>query len=189
MGTGVRMIEGAIAGVVTMTLTEGVRFLYQQAQELISARRARRTADVTEAPPEDVFVGEVRLAPSDPAVLDEHAADFDRLLSTPGLVRLRLGHAVDPEDAEQMRAAADLRELLETVTGRRIAFVGEAERPESGGTVITGTATAKRVSGVQSGVDADEISGGARVSGGSVVEDEVAAGGDSAGVRVKKVTG
>lgn len=183
------MIEGALAGVVTTALTEGIRFLYQQAQELIGSWRADRTAEVTGAPPPvGVFLGELRLVPDDPSVLDEHAGAFDTLLTSPGLVRLTLGHAVDPDNEDQMRAAAALRALLETVSGRRITFVGESGRDTSGTTVVRGEAEATVVRGLLAGVDADEIESGARLTG-HVKADEVEQGGAAYGVKARKISG
>ncbi|MCD7437853.1 hypothetical protein K4B79_06390 [Streptomyces lincolnensis] len=182
------MIEGAIAGVVTTTLTEGVRFLYQQAQELISSWRRGRTAETTGTPPEGVFLGELRLVPDDPSVLDEHADAFVALLSTPGLVRVHVGESVDPEDEDQLRAVAELRALLERVSGRRITFAGEPGREPSGTTVVRGTATADVVHGRQAGVAADEIGAGADVTGESSAKD-VGPGGESYGVRARRIGG
>ncbi|MER5348082.1 hypothetical protein [Streptomyces mirabilis] len=185
------MIEGALAGVATTALTEGIRFLYQQAQELIGSWRADRAAEVTEAPPPvGVFLGELRLVPDDPAVLDEHAGAFDTLLTSPGLVRLTLGHAVAPDNEEQMRAAVALRALLETVSGRRITFVGESGRDTSGTTVVRGEAEANEVGegALQAGVDADEIESGADVTGrsktGKLEKDA-----KNYGVKARKISG
>ncbi|MFF3578074.1 hypothetical protein [Streptomyces mirabilis] len=185
------MIEGAFAGVVTTVLTEGIRFLYQQAQELIGSWRAGRTAEATGAPPpEGVFLGEVRLVPDDPAVLDEHAGAFDTLMTSPGLVRLTLGHAVDPDDEDQMRAAAALRALLETVSGRRITFVGEPGRDASGTTVIRGEAEASVLRGLLAGlwVDEIEIQSGARLTG-KIKVDELEQGAEGYGVKARKISG
>ncbi|MGW3414235.1 hypothetical protein [Streptomyces sp. NPDC000888] len=183
------MLEGAIAGVVTTTLTEGVRFLYQQAQELISSWRARRAAEVTgAAPPEGVFLGELRLVPDDPSVLDEHAGALDTLLTSPGLIRLTLGYPVDPEDEDQMRAAAALRALLETVSGRRITFVGEPERDASGTTVVRGEAEAKVVHGLLVGFGVGRIGPGAQVTG-HVKAGRIKPGGEAYGVKADEITG
>lgn len=183
------MVEGAIAGVVTTALTEGVRFLYQQAQELISSRRARRTAEVTgAAQPEGVFLGEVRLVPVDPSVLDEHAGALDTLLTSPGLIRLTLGHPVDPDDEDQMRAAAALRALLETLSGRRITFVGEPERDASGASVVRGDAEATVVRGLLAGVGVGRIGPGGQVTG-RVQADEIEPGGKAYGVKAEEITG
>ncbi|WP_189715918.1 hypothetical protein [Streptomyces phaeofaciens] len=184
----VHMIEGAIVGVVTTALTEGVRFLYQQAQELISARRARKATEATRTPPEGVFLGEVRVVPDDPSVLDDYADTFDQLLSTESLVLLQSGHTVDPADEDQMLAAARLRALLENVTGRRITFVGEPDRPPSGTPFVRGEAEADIVRGEQAGVRADEIGDGARVTGRSTAK-EVGPGAGSYGVRAGKISG
>ena len=117
-----------LAGVEDAALVEGVKFLYQQAAEVLSAWRARRRDG--QAPPPDVVglpgvvrVGRLRPLP-DPASLE--MADALQSLGT-WVEPLKDGE-VDPGAVAARQAVARLRELLEVIVGSPITFVGEPPR-------------------------------------------------------------
>jgi hypothetical protein len=176
-----------LAAIGAVALSEGVRFLYDQAGEAIRWWRERRAEPDAEARPLPV----VDDAPVDlePATVD--TAALERL--EPDIRALRAAlrpyvddidpDPVDPADADLVAVVDALRRAMEAVLGQRIRFRGEADRPagpEISGQVdveqvagyaaavrvrtladgrIVGTARARRVEqgGEIVGVDADDV--------------------------------
>jgi hypothetical protein len=119
----------SLTAVGAIALTEGVKFLYAQAGELLKYRRERKQAPELR-PPADVLAGSVEPAPPNDERLEELApalADGWNALATyaQGI------EEIDPSDPELRRRVDDLRRALEVVYGQRITFQGET-RPPSG---------------------------------------------------------
>lgn len=169
---------GMLGGVA---LTEGVKFLYGQATELLRRRRERKDAKAEPpAPPvgTPALDGELEQPLRvDDAVLEQLEPDLRDL-------RRDLKDYVDeiePIDSadERLLATADgLRSVLEAVYGQRITFRGE-QRPASG-PFVEGRVDVGTVSGYVAGIRAKNVTGGSLH--GVVRADEVAAGGEAVGV-------
>jgi len=169
-------------------LTEGISFLYAQAGELLARWRERRDES-----PEPIRVelpqalGGVTLDAS--ADLDVVARLSDRIVELCGqLGNYANGIALPSADDEDLRRrTGELRDALEQVLGQRLTFVGETREP-SGTPIVSGRVDAGVVRGAAAGVEADEIEGGAHVSG-DAVADVVEPGGSIAGVRARRISG
>jgi hypothetical protein len=141
-----------LTGVENAALVEGVKFLYQQAAEVLSAWRARRRD--RQAPPPNVVeppgaVCVQRLRPLPDPLRPEMA---DALQELKDLVEPIRDGQVDPEATAARQAVAGLRELLEVIMASPITFAGEPPRTVdvSGIDVVV-----QRVAGQVAGVRAD----------------------------------
>nr|WP_052478812.1 hypothetical protein [Kibdelosporangium sp. MJ126-NF4]CEL20764.1 hypothetical protein [Kibdelosporangium sp. MJ126-NF4]CTQ89677.1 hypothetical protein [Kibdelosporangium sp. MJ126-NF4] len=160
-------------------LTEGIKFLYGQATELLKRRRERKDAKAELPAETPALEGELR----QPLQVDPAA--LERL--EPDLRELRRGlqdyvdelEPVDSSDERLLETADAVRQILEAVYGQRITFRGE-QRPASGplaeGRVDVGT-----VSGYVAGVRAKTATGTVR---GMVNVNEVTSGGEVVGVDI-----
>lgn len=182
----------------TAALTEGVKFLYGQAGELLKRWRDRREATSKEAAsaapatepvtvvlPEPVFAGQL----SAPQI---HFAELERLAEPMRQLRKELvdyaedTETVHPSDEKLIKIVNALRQILEGVYQQRLTFKGE-ERPSSG-PVVEGRVNVDEVFGVVSGVVAEVIGAGAQVHA-DVTAKTVASGADLAGVRARQIGG
>ena len=143
-------------------LTEGIKFLYGQATELLRRHREKSAKAPVSAP--DVPVLEGELAPLDPdlGVLDRVAPDLRELR------RVLQDYfddiePVDPSDDRLLEATDALRQLLEGIYRQRITFRGE-RRPASG-PAAAGTIDVDTVAGYVAGVRARIVAGNARLRG------------------------
>jgi hypothetical protein len=157
-----------LAAVGMAAITEGIKFLYGQASELLKWRREKRKAaegaqaapspQPTLMPRPDVF----EPGPAQPSV-DEGA--LERLAEPMGelcdkLSGITAGYTeIDPGDATLLTRVDALRKALEVVTGQRLTFQGE-KRPGAQGPVVRGTANVDEVLGYAAGVAAGRIMGG-----------------------------
>jgi hypothetical protein len=122
-------MDPLLAGVAGSALTEGVKFLYQQAGEILSSWRARRR-DASALPPrtlpapQDVTVGEAEPL-SDPPT-DETLATLQELKDLAEPIK---DGVVDIDNPAAREAIAELRELVEAILQTQITFAGEAPRP------------------------------------------------------------
>jgi hypothetical protein len=170
-----------LTGVENAALVEGVKFLYQQAAEVLSAWRARRrdrrapAPNVVE-PPGAVQVGRMRPLP-DPA--SPEMADV--LQELKDLVEPVKDGEVDPEAIAARQAVAWLRELLEVIVRSPITFAGEPPRTVA---VSDVSVVVQRVAGQVVGVRADlaKLQGPAAIHGIRVQGGDVDSGGAVAGV-------
>jgi hypothetical protein len=121
-------MDDPLPGVESTVLVEGVKFLYQQAAEVLNAWRARRRD--RQAPPPSVVrpPGAVlveRLRPLPDPTGPEMAEALQELED---LVEPVKDGKVNPEEIAARRAVAGLRELLEVVVGTPITLMGEPPR-------------------------------------------------------------
>ena len=143
-------MDPLLAGVATVALTEGVKFLYQQAGEILTAWRSRRRDSAAPPPrvlepPSAVSVGNAQPV-SDPP----DAEAVDALQELKDLVEPIKDGVVPVDDAAARQAIAELRALVEAALRAPVTFEGEAPRPArvSDVTVVTRD-VAGRVTGVR----------------------------------------
>ncbi len=153
----------AIGAVV---LTEGIKFLYNQAGELLKRYRERKQNAGTEPPagaepllqlPPDIVEGSASPAAPDYAVvekLEQSLLEMRRPLAdyAEGLAEPKVG------DSLLMEQVNALRELLETVYGQRITFKGEARPPS--GPLVRARGDVERVQGYAAVVHAKSMNSG-----------------------------
>lgn len=144
-------------------LTEGIRFLYDQAGEVLKRWREKRDSGKAEAgtamlrPPEGLLAGTVE--PVEPQ--DDVADSLRRELSearkalTEYIDGIEVARPGDQHVAVQMDA---LRRLLEAVYGQRLTFRGE-DRPPSG-PLVTGEIDVEQVAGDAAAVRATKVVSG-----------------------------
>ncbi|MEU6951846.1 hypothetical protein [Streptomyces sp. NPDC045714] len=172
-----------LAGITAVALNEGVRFLYDQAGEVLRNYRERRAA-TTELPPElfEASSGES----GEPGESRELVADLDTVARLePELRGLRrdLGEygqgvdLVDPRDSEVLALVDGLRRTLEAVYGAPIVFLGEP-RPDA--VRVRGGVEVQEVRGYVAGVRGLPASAGDIT--GTVRADTVEEGGRAIGV-------
>ncbi len=189
------MVEPVSIAVLTgVALTEGIKFLYNQADAILKRRAESKraaagqpTATAREQPVETppVVVGRLRPIEIDEAAADELAGELKALRHR--LEDIAEGYETPRDgDPSVMAAVAALRDAIEDVIGQRITFRGE-DRPATGSPTVTGRVTAKQIRGRAAGVDAGTVDSGTVT--GTVDVDVVDTGADVAGVRVRRVTG
>lgn len=173
-------VLGAVA------LTEGIKFLYGQATELLKRRRERKDAAKTievEAAAVPELEGELK----QPLVADVEA--LDRL--EPDLRELRKALAdyaeeiepAEPGDQKLLETTDAVRQILEAVYGQRITFRGE-QRPTSG-PLVTAKINIDTVAGYAAGVRAKTVSDGVIAVDASAKE--VSEGGQFIGVDIDRL--
>jgi len=150
----------ALGGVV---LTEGIKFLYRQAGEVLKRWRERRERDSAPAeratlrPPEGLLEGTVEPAePQDDQadLLEQELRETRRQLAdyAEGIEVPKPGDRLVAEQADA------LRRLLEAVYGQRITFRGEHRLPS--GPLLTGEIDVKQVAGDVAAIRAKVIRSG-----------------------------
>lgn len=163
-----------LAGITAVALSEGVKFLYEQAGEVLREFRERRAA--TTALPPELFED----------TSGERVADLDAVAELePELRVLRRDLSeygqgvdlVDPRDAEVVALADALRRTLEAVYGTPIVFRGETR---ADGARVRGEVDVKEVRGYVAGVRARSAAAG-NVTG-TVRADSVERGGEAVGI-------
>lgn len=150
-------VLGAVAA------TEGIKFLYGQASELLKAWRERRASVEELVVPviaTEVLDGEPLGSTVDTEVVARERREFVHLVGSlspyaQGLADVELDDAKLAEDAGRLRA------LLEAAYGQRFTFRGE-ER-ERTGTRVSVTQVLGEVAGTVVGVEAD-VAGDAEVT-------------------------
>lgn len=170
-----------LAGVENAALAEGVKFLYQQAAEVLSAWRARRRD--RQARPPEVLEAPAAIQVENPRPLPDPASPemTDVLQDLKDLVEPIKDGEVTLQAIEARRAIAGLRELLEVVVRSPITFAGEPPRTVA---VSDVTVTVQRVAGEVTGVGADlaRLQGRASVETVRVYAGDVDSGGSVTGV-------
>jgi hypothetical protein len=161
------MIEPFSLGALgALAATEGIKFLYSQAAEVMKRWRDRKAGKEAEASA-PVPVPEAEAAAVLEGTLHAPEVDFKALERLHDDIRLLAGalgnyanglDEPDPSDRDLAAAADGLRRALEAVYGQRITFKGEQREP-SGVTVI-GRAEADEVAGDLVGVRARLVRSG-----------------------------
>jgi hypothetical protein len=152
---------GAIGGVA---LTEGVKFLYAQAGEVLRRWRERpRTdspaSDAALRPPGELLDGEVE--PTEPdldrvGAVERELRDIRRSLAV--YADESDPEPVDPTDGPLLEQVDVLRRLLEVVYGQRITLKGESREPS--GPLVEGEIDVDQVAGDAAAVRARVIESG-----------------------------
>jgi hypothetical protein len=180
-----------LAGIGMAAITEGIKFLYDQAGELLKWRREKRKAAEgaqTALSPQPTLMPRPEIfepAPAQPSVdegtLERFAEPMGELCD--GLSGIVAGRTeVDTNDTALLRRVDALRKTLEVVTGQPLTFRGEP-RPE--GPVIRGRVNADKVLGEVAGVAAGTITAGTTV--GEVTAKKVDEKGSAIGVKVDRI--
>jgi hypothetical protein len=174
-----------LTGVATAALVEGVKFLYQQAAEVLGAWRARRRD--RHAPPPKVVGPPDAVRVERPRPLADPASPemADTLQELKDLVEPIKDGEVDLEAIAARQAVARLRELLEVIVGSPITFAGEPSRTVA---VSDVDVVVQRVAGQVAGVRADlaDAQGPVSISKVRVHAGEVDSGGAVTGVDLTK---
>jgi hypothetical protein len=171
-----------LAGVENAALVEGIKFLYQQAAEILSAWRARRRdrhappPKAIGAPPDAIRVEHPQplLDPSGPEMADT-------LQELKDLVEPVNSGEVSLDAIAAREAVAGLRDLLEIIVASPITFVGEPPRSLH---VSDVDVVVQQVIGQVHGVRAElaKIQGSASIRKVTVHGGDVASGGTVTGV-------
>ena len=153
----------------TVALTEGIKFLYGQAGEILKRWRERKkdAEAKTSAKPAPVENANVKL----PAVFEGQLVSpmihFDNFAELEGPLlqwRKELANYVDEtmpiesSDQNLVQATDELRRILEAVYRQRITFKGEKREPS--GTVINADVELGNILGRATMVKIDQIQGG-----------------------------
>lgn len=189
------MVDPFSAGALgAVAVVEGIRFVYNQAGEVLKRRRERREAARAGTPPpaEPIVVEEAsvlrgRLAPVE---IDDRAAD--ELAGELKALRARLNDYAtgvdvpDDDDTDAIASMRALRDALESIIGQRITFTfDQDDRAASGAPVLTGTVTAAQIRGRVTGLEAADVAAGELR--GHVEAGTVEAGADVAGLRARNI--
>ncbi|WP_406179799.1 hypothetical protein [Streptomyces sp. NBC_01006] len=176
-----------LAVVSSLVLTEGVKFLYQEAGQLLQRRRGQGATDggegtgaggpVTLAVTEPgLFAGAVAPAPADAEVVLRFREDLTALWQ----VLAPYAHGItdiDPADRNLLDTADAVRNILEAVYGQRLTFAGETRAEE--GPVVSGLVRAEEIAGDVAGVRARGVRTGrvvGQVEAGRVTQDGTVSG-------------
>jgi len=167
--------------------TEGIKFLYGQAAEVLKGWRERRhkNAGPVDVPivANDVLDAAPTTTVVDPGVVEREQRELVRLVGA--LSPYAQGIAdIAVTDAELGRDVQRLRQLLEAAYGQRLTFRGE-DRPPTGSRIDV-TQVVELVEGAVTGVDVGEVDGGADVTIDQRV-DQVAAEGTVTGFKADRL--
>ncbi|RDI53944.1 hypothetical protein [Nocardia mexicana] len=163
----------SLAALGSVALTEGIKFLYDQAGELLKWRRERTESAGGEDTPPVVAQPEQLPAP-DSAQVERFETEM-RGLRTDLHEYVSGVDPIDPSDEHLLRLADALRRVLESVYGIPVSFTGES----SAAPVVRGSIDADQVAGYVAAVRADRAEGS--IEGHTRVH-EVTAGGEAIGV-------
>ena len=186
----------SLSALGAVALTEGIKFLYEQAGEVLKRWRERKDAakDTTKDPPKAEPVA-VTLPPVFEGQLVNAQIHYDAVEKLEKQLReVRkdlLEYAdgtdeVDTTDKALLQQIDAFRQLMEVVYQQRITFKGE-QRPPSG-PLVEGHITVQDVEGGRvGGVLAKSIRGGYTIKGIANVEGTVKQGGEAGGVNVNEI--
>jgi hypothetical protein len=153
----------SIAAVGAVALTEGVKFLYGQAGDILKEWRSRgKTVKSQEKAPEaislpNVFDGQLQEPSIDYGVVATLEPDLARLYRELSEYATDL-LPIEAGDEQLLRNVDALRQCLESVLHQRITFKGE-KRPRSG-TLVEGHVVAETIAGEATGVEGEGRAGG-----------------------------
>jgi hypothetical protein len=169
------MSDLSLAMLGVTALTEGIKFLYEQAGELLKRRRERTSQTSTETTTPSCVAEPDTLSGADLALVDRFEADLRALRAD--LHEYASGlDPVDPADERLVRTVDALRRVVSTIHGTPVVFVGE---PRDAAVVVRGSADAEEVAGYVAAVRADRAVG---IIEGSTRVGRVARGGQAVGV-------
>ncbi|PTH85966.1 hypothetical protein C9J60_22655 [Streptomyces sp. A244] len=167
-----------LAALSAAALTEGVRFLYDQAGELLRARRERR-AEQSAADTPAVVAEPAVLPAADPAAVERFSGELRALRADLHEVAHGVDE-IDPTDEALVRRVDALRRVLEAVYGIAVTFDGETgpqDVPRTHGRIDVDA-----VAGYVAAVRADRPAGWIK---GDVRAGRVEAGGEAIGVDLR----
>lgn len=143
-----------LAGLGAVTLSEGVKFLYGQAGEVLKRRRERKTA--TELPPGlfETPPGALRMDLERADELELELRDLRQALAEYGQGIDEL----DPSNSQAVDLVDALRRTLEAVYGQPIVFKGEQRLDRV--VDLSGEATVTNVRGYVAGIRARHLHSG-----------------------------
>jgi hypothetical protein len=184
-----------LAAIGMAGITEGIKFLYGQASELIKWRLEKhKAAEGTQAVPSeqpklmsrpDVFEPDPAQASLDEGALERLAQPMDELCDKlSGVVTGRT--EVDANNMVLLARVDALRKALEIVIGQRLTFRRE-KRPEAEGPIVRGRINVDEVLGYVAGVVAGSITSG--TVDGEVQAKKVDEKGRAIGVQVDQIGG
>jgi hypothetical protein len=177
-----------LAALGGVALTEGIKFLYNQAGEILKRRRDRKQGADAGAEATPVETPAILEGTLNPITVDLNAAD--ELAEHLKALRAELNEyaqgidEADPQDETVLEATSALRDAVESIIGQRITFTGEDREP-SGTPVVTGTLRVKNLRGRGTGAEVEEVLSGEVT--GTAEADTVEKGADLAGLRAKSV--
>jgi hypothetical protein len=174
-----------LSGVAATALTEGIKFLYGQAAEVLKRCREKsiaRDPEVKVAEPPASLEGKLGRLLIDPDVAQRLEPDLKKLYSALTLYAQGIEPA-DPQDEGLLRTVDALRRVLEAVFHQRLTFSGEA-RPQTG-PLVEGEIDVGNVEGYVAAVEAELVASGHVI--GSAIVDRIGPGGSAFGVKVKRV--
>jgi hypothetical protein len=180
-----------LAAVGMAAITEGIKFLYGQASELLKWRHEKRKAAEgaqTASSPHPTLVTRPDVFEPVPAQPCVDEVELERLAKPmgelcDGLSGVVAGRTeVDTGNAALLSRVDALRKALEFVTGQPLTFRGET-RPE--GPVVRGRVTADEVLGEVAGVAAGTITAGTTI--GEITAKKVDEKGSAVGVKVDRI--
>lgn len=167
-----------LAGVAATALAEGVKFLYQQAGELLRSWRERRR-DAAPPPPRVLSApAALTIGDAQPIEAAPDQKTEDALLDLQDLVEPIKNGDVEPDSEAAREAIASLRDLVQAALRTSITFVGEVSPPVE---IEDVRVVAQRVSGRVTGVRA-RLSTGMQVRHVDVATGDVESGGEVTGV-------
>ena len=142
-------MDPVLAGGAAAALAEGVKFLYQQAGEILTSWRARRRGEPASPPkalppPEGVTVG-----PADPLPDAPSSDALDTLQDLKDVVEPIKDGTIDLANPAAREAVERLRDVVEAALGAPITFAGEEPRT---GKISDVEVVTRRVSGQVTGV-------------------------------------
>lgn len=174
-------MDPLLTGVASATLVEGVKFLYQQAGEILRGWRERRRNRDAPAPASLEPPPVVHLERAAPLADPPDTELVDTLQELRDLVEPIKDGEVDPDAAAARAAVANLRDLLEVILRSPIAFAGEQPRSVE---VSDIDVVVQRVRGQVRGVrmDLERLQGPASIRRVGVEVGDVEAGGEVTGV-------
>ncbi|KNE83971.1 MULTISPECIES: hypothetical protein [Streptomyces] len=166
-----------LAALSALALSEGVKFLYGQAGEVLRQRRERKAAAVEL--PTELFESSGGTLQPDLARADELEPELRQLRQS--LSEYGQGvDEIDPQDGPTVELVHALRRTLETIYRRPIVFVGESKQDD--GIDLTSDASVKEVRGYVAAVRARTIRSGSIKA--SLRADSVEQGGQAIGLDV-----
>lgn len=189
------MVEPVTLSLVgAVALTEGIKFLYGQAGELLKRRRERAQAAEAGQPQEGsepvriddpgVLAGELQPVVVDDEALERLEPDIQRLTALLGNYANGF-EVVDEQNEELLQATDGLRRVLEAIFQQRITFRGETAR-EPSGPLVEGRIDVDEVAGYVAVVRADSIEESVSATGRAK---RVEAGGEMIVVDAKRIGG